>query len=83
MGARQEETLVMIKRRFPGAEDALERAFEASDSFRGLCRDYLACVATLAHWRDSGDLDARHRVLEYSELLGELTKEIEARVRPT
>ena len=81
MGARQETTLAMIKRRFPEAEDAVERAFLASDSFRGLCRDYLACVATLAHWQDSVDLDAPHRVLEYSELLGELTKEIEAGLR--
>lgn len=75
------KTLDMIRHRFPGAEAALGSAFKASESFRGLCGDYLACAATLARWQESEAEDARLRVQEYSELLDELTREIEARLR--
>lgn len=81
MGTSQATTLSMIKHRFAGREAALDRAFETSESFRGLCGDYLACAATLARWQESEARDARLRVEEYSELLDELTREIEARLR--
>jgi len=71
----------MIKNRFGGSEAAIDRAFETSESFRGLCRDYLACAATLVGWQESGAENARLRVQEYSELLDELTREIETRLR--
>jgi hypothetical protein len=81
LGTRQATTVDMIKHRFAGAQVAVERAFETSESFRGLCRDYLACAATLARWHDSEAENAPLRVQEYSELLGELTREIEERLR--
>ena len=73
-----EATVAMMKRRFAGSELAIERACVASESFRGLCRDYLACAAALARWQESGSEEARLRVEEYSELLDELAKEIQA-----
>ena len=81
MGTKKATAIEMIKRRFGGAEATVEHAFETSASFRGLCRDYLDCAATLARWQESGDEDARLRVREYSELLAELTEEIETRLR--
>ena len=78
MGMRSSATLTAIKCRFRGREEAVEHAFEANESFRGLCRDYLACTAALVRWQE-GELDeARLRRNEYSELLAELTAEIEA-----
>jgi hypothetical protein len=68
----------MIKQRFAGNEDAVVRAFWASDAFRSLCRDYLACAAALARWQESESAEAPIRTAEYSELLVELTHEIEA-----
>lgn len=75
-------TLEMIKRRFAGREQDVERAFAASESFRGLCTDYLACATALARWRDSSAEEGRVRVREYSEMLTELTYEIQARLIP-
>ena len=74
--------LDMIKRRFAGGEAEIERAFRTSESFRGLCTDYLACATALARWRESTAEEAALRVQEYSELLRELTKEIQARLSP-
>jgi len=71
----------MIRQRFAGMETGVERAFRASESFRGLCQDYLACIAALARWEQHGSHEARTRSKEYSELLAELTAEIEARLR--
>jgi hypothetical protein len=81
LSAKKASTLAMIKQRFAGAGPAVERAFETSESFRGLCRDFIACAATLGRWCESRAQDAPLRVQEYSELLGELTREIEERLR--
>ena len=82
MGRIQATTLGMIRRRFAGEEAAVEREFERNESFRGLCRDYLACAAALARWQESESEEARLRKQEYSELRAELTKEIEAHLHP-
>lgn len=71
-------TIAAIGRRFAGREDAIDRAYRGSESFRILCRDYLACVSVLERWQRSSSEDAGARVAEYSELLSELTKELEA-----
>lgn len=81
MGTKRATTLEMINRRFAGAGAAVERAYETSESFRSLCGDYLACAATLARWQESEAEHAQLRAQEYSELLDELTREIEARLR--
>ena len=78
MGTIEATTLAAIKSRFAGKEAAVERAFEANDSFRGLCRDYLACATVLARWQASESEQAPLRSAEYAELLAELTSEIEA-----
>jgi hypothetical protein len=70
-------TLDAIKRRFAGREEAVERVYGQDDSFRGLCQDYLACTTALARWQGGRSDDARLRTNEYSELLRELTAEIE------
>ena len=70
-------TLAAIKCRFAGREEAVGRAYENSESFRSLCRDYLACTAALARWQEGGSEEALLRTGEYSELLSELTAEIE------
>lgn len=72
----------MIKRRFAGRDTDVERAYETSASFRGLCTDYLACATALARWQESTAEEAPPRVQEYSELLRELTKEIQACLSP-
>jgi hypothetical protein len=81
LGTRKATTVEMVKRQFAGEEPAVERAFETSESFRGLCRDFVACAATLGRWRESRAQDAPLRVQEYSELLGELTREIEEQLQ--
>jgi hypothetical protein len=81
VGRIEAATLSRIKCRFAGRERAVENAFEASESFRGLCRDYLACTATLARWQESESKEGPGRSAEYAELLAELTKEIEAHLR--
>ena len=75
-------TLAAIKRQFAGRDHDLERAFERSGAFRGLCRDYLTCLAALGRWRDVDSAEARARAAEYSELLVELAQEIETQLRP-
>jgi hypothetical protein len=77
LGTTEAKTLAMIKRRFGGAEAAVERRFERSESFRGLCRDYLACAAALARWQEADSKEAPARSAEYAELLADLTSEIE------
>jgi hypothetical protein len=78
LGPIDEATLAKVRRRFAGKEPAVDRAFETSASFRGLCRDYVACANALARWQKSESEGAPLRAAEYSELLDELTREIEA-----
>ena len=70
----------MIKRRFAGREADIDRAYAASESFRGLCSDYAACAAALARWEEVASDDGRLRAREYAELLQELAMEIQARL---
>lgn len=74
-------TLELIKREFGTRERVIDRAFRSSESFRGLCRDFLDCSRALARCRKSKSEEARLREAEYSELLMELTGEIEARLQ--
>lgn len=73
--------LAAVSRRFSQRAEAVEQAFKGSATFRGLCRDYLSCVAALERWQESQSGEAPARSAEYSQLLAELTTEIEARLR--
>lgn len=77
MGISAAEVRAAVKRRFAGREDAIEVVFRMSPRFRALCRDYLVCVAALERWQESASDEAPQRVHEYSELLAELTREVE------
>jgi hypothetical protein len=76
----EEAALTRVERRFAGREASVGRAFAASESFRALCQDYVACADALARWQASESGSARLRSEEYAELLEELTKEIESRL---
>jgi transposase-like protein len=78
MGTTERAALNRVKQSLPGREAAVEHVFETRESFRGLCRDYLACANALARWRQSKSQGAQLRVVEYQELLDELTKEIKS-----
>ena len=77
MGTRDEAIPTRVRRRFAGREAAVERAYATRQSFRDLCRDYVACANALARWQELESEGARLRSAEYSELLDELTREIE------
>jgi hypothetical protein len=77
------QTKSMIKRRFADHGDAVDQAFDSSESFRGLCRDYLACATVLARWRRSDSEDAPARAEEYAALLAELGTELQVRLQET
>jgi hypothetical protein len=71
-----QRTLRLIKERFSGREDAVERLFDTSETFRSLCRDYLACSAVLAWWERSDCEGARRRALECSRMRTKLREDI-------
>jgi transposase-like protein len=75
------DALKAIKREFGMRDNVIERAFKSSESFRAVCRDYQDCARALSRWRKSASEEARLREAEYSELLLELTAEIEARLQ--
>jgi len=81
LAVRAAQTVEVIKRRFAGCDHAIEQAYGSSESFRGLCRDYLACAGALARWRASDSVDAHARTEEYAALLDELGTEIQARLQ--
>jgi len=70
------DTLALIKRRFPGRDERVERIFREDPSFRTLCRDYHDCRATLERLRGHDSASVRNRRREYAELLEELDREI-------
>jgi hypothetical protein len=69
-----------IKREFGSRENAIERAFRSNESFRALCREYVACGRALAGYRESSSKEACLREAEYAELLQELAVEIDTRL---
>ena len=60
----RQNTQTLVTRAFPGREPLIER-------------DYRKCASALERWRRSGGVPSP-RVDEYTELLDELTEEIEA-----
>ncbi|UCG89238.1 MAG: hypothetical protein JSW71_12140 [Gemmatimonadota bacterium] len=74
---KQQGMLELIKSRFGSRDVTIERAYSSSESFRALCGDYVECLTALAHWQESDSEHARLREAEYSELITQLTGEIE------
>lgn len=81
MGGASDRTLIAVRSRFAGSEESVVLAFETSQSFRQLCRDYLACAEALARWQEVASEEGRLRVAEYSELMTEISAEIEQQLR--
>ena len=78
-GPRSEtDTLSLIRTSFASHDRIIERAYRDSRSFRDLCGDYRRCVAVLHRWehRDEPESDSRRQ--EYTQLLAELTDEIDS-----
>lgn len=71
-----QRTLRLMKERFAGREEIVEELFKTSETFRNLCRDYLACSAILAWWERSDSDRARRRALEFSRLRAKLGENI-------
>lgn len=80
MSTLDKKPLAAIEGRFPGMKAVVQREFTESESFRGLCRDYVVCANALATWQGSESEEGRARSEEYSELLAELTQELETRL---
>lgn len=55
----------------------MDLMYRSSAVFRRLCQDYVACADSLAHWQHAATEKASLHAAEYSELLEELTTEIE------
>jgi hypothetical protein len=71
------ETLSLIRSCLPGRDLLIERAHRDNRGFRELCHDYRECVAAVERWKQHSGADADLRLEEYSELLTELSQEIE------
>lgn len=70
------DTLSLIKARFPGLENVVERSFREDPAFRSLCRDYGDCHVALQRMQRREAAGACRRCVEYAELLDELGGEI-------
>lgn len=69
-------SLFFIMKRFPDHKNALRQLYRTSKTFQGICHNYKKCAEALGYWSESKDPNAPDRVLEYSELLQELEREI-------
>lgn len=71
------EVLELVRSRFGTSDEAIVRAYEGSESFRALCRDYCVCAGALVRLQESDSEEARLREAEYSELMEGLVREIQ------
>ena len=70
------KAIQLVKNNLPGHSRAIERVFAENESFRSVCEDFHVCREALSHWGNLTSDEAAHRREEYSELLGELKREI-------
>ena len=68
----------LLQTAFPGRDTVIGRAYRDNPAFRELCQDYRKCALALERWSRLDGGDAASRTLEYTELLAELTSEIES-----
>jgi len=72
------DTLALIRSSFAGRDRLIEHAYRESRAFRELCEDYRRCAAALDRWKRLNGRGVPSRSQEYTELLAELTREIES-----
>ncbi|MGO7727426.1 hypothetical protein ACC704_04950 [Rhizobium johnstonii] len=82
-----DEGVTAVRRQFPARIKAIDDLSARSEDFREICRDFADAQSALQKWNVSTDLKRDERVVEYQELIAELSKEIEgaldASVPPT
>jgi len=75
--AAKRDIAAQISSSFPGNERLIDRAYRDDPTFCELCDDYVRCAAALERWQRSNGDKSSPRSEEYSELLAELTDEVE------
>ncbi|MBY5395434.1 hypothetical protein HFN01_11460 [Rhizobium leguminosarum] len=82
-----EEGVTAVRRQFPARIKAIDDLSARNEDFREICRDFADAQSALQKWNVSTDPKRDERVVEYQELIAELSKEIEgaldASVPPT
>ncbi|NKN10680.1 hypothetical protein [Rhizobium laguerreae] len=82
-----DEGVTAVRRQFPARIKAIDDLSARSEDFREICRDFADAQSALQKWNVSTDSKRDERVVEYQELIAELSKEIEgaldASVPPT
>lgn len=71
----------LIKSTFPGHDLLIDRAYEENQSFKDLSQDYQSCAVALERWRRMNGDEPSSRAREYTELMAELTNEVESWLR--
>ncbi|MBY5531980.1 hypothetical protein HFO42_03715 [Rhizobium leguminosarum] len=72
-----DEGVTAVRRQFPARIKAIDDLSARSEDFREICRDFADAQSALQKWNVSTDPKRNERVVEYQELIAELSKEIE------
>lgn len=72
-----DESVTAVRRQFPARIKAIDDLSARSEDFREICRDFADAQSALQKWNVSTDPKRDERVVEYQELIAELSKEIE------
>ncbi|MBY3038733.1 hypothetical protein [Rhizobium laguerreae] len=72
-----DEGVTAVRRQFPARIKAIDDLSARSEDFREICRDFADAQSALQKWNVSTDPKRNERVVEYRELIAELSKEIE------
>ncbi|WP_027684274.1 hypothetical protein [Rhizobium leguminosarum] len=72
-----DEGRTAVRRQFPARIKAIDDLSARSEDFREICRDFADAQSALQKWNVSTDPKRDERVVEYRELIAELSKEIE------
>ncbi|PDS78016.1 hypothetical protein [Rhizobium sp. L43] len=72
-----DESVTAVRRQFPARIKAIDDLSARSEDFREICRDFADAQSALQKWNVSTDPKRGERVVEYQELIAELSKEIE------
>ncbi|MBX4863711.1 hypothetical protein G9X64_26265 [Rhizobium sophorae] len=71
-----DEGVTAVRRQFPAKIKAIDDLSARSEDFREICRDFADAQSALQKWKVSTDPKRDERVVEYQELIAELSKEI-------